>query len=42
MSKRQIFEVVFLALIAVLVVAKAIDEAEGIPDLYDSLAPENP
>ena len=37
MSKRQIFEAVFLALTAVLVVAKAIDEAERTLQLCDSL-----
>nr|WP_302111348.1 hypothetical protein [uncultured Acetatifactor sp.] len=42
MSKRQIFEAVFLALTAVLIVAKAIDEAERIPDLYDSLEDKAP
>lgn len=36
MSKKQIFEAVFLALTAVLIVAKAIDEAGKISDLYDS------
>lgn len=42
MSKRQIFEAVFLALTAVLIIAKAIDEAERIPDLYDSFEDEDP
>nr|WP_300766699.1 hypothetical protein [uncultured Acetatifactor sp.] len=37
MSKRQIFEAVFLALTAVLVVAKAIDEAERVLQLDSSL-----
>lgn len=37
MSKKQIFEAVFLALTAVLIVAKAIDQAEGIFSLYDTL-----
>nr|WP_300892877.1 hypothetical protein [uncultured Acetatifactor sp.] len=42
MSKRQIFEAVFLALTAVLIVAKAIDEAERIPGLYDSVEDKEP
>lgn len=37
MSKRQIFEAVFLALTAVLIVAKAIDEADRTLQLCDSL-----
>lgn len=37
MSKRQIFEAVFLALTAVLIVAKAIEEAEGICGLYGTI-----
>ncbi len=36
MTKRQIFEAVFLALTAVLIVAKAIDEAERTLQLSDS------
>ena len=35
MTKKQIFEAVFLALTAVLVVAKAIDEAEKMVQLND-------
>lgn len=35
MTKKQIFEAIFLALTAVLVVAKAIDEAERMVQLSD-------
>ena len=37
MTTKQIFEAVFLALTAVLVVAKAIDEAEKMVQLSDRL-----